>query len=96
MSSTCRLTTSCGISCGWSRKADLQEDRADADDRQRQAAPDLAGRFGPTLANEDLDAAAAIAGGGITIGSPILFSDEISAGGIVPGHPFVRHDGRAF
>lgn len=58
--------------------------------------PDAAGLFGTTLAAEHLDAAAAIAGHGITIGSPILFGDEIRAGRLVQAHPFVADDGRAF
>lgn len=58
--------------------------------------PDLTGLFGTTLAAEHLDAAAAIAGHGITIGSPILFCDEIRAGRLVQAHPFVASDGRAF
>ena len=57
---------------------------------------DLAGRFGVTLQTEFLDAQAAIAGQGVTIGSPILFEDEIAAGRLVPAHEFVARDGRAF
>ncbi len=57
---------------------------------------DLAGRFRTTLQAEYLDAAAAIAGQGVTIGSPILFADEIAAGRLVPAHEFVARDGRAF
>jgi len=57
---------------------------------------DLGGRFGTTLQAEYLDAAAAIAGQGVTIGSPILFADEIKAGRLVPAHDFVAPDGRAF
>ncbi len=55
-----------------------------------------ADRFGIHLATEHLDAAAAIAGHGITIGSPILFGDELEAGRLVPAHPLVAGDGRAF
>lgn len=58
--------------------------------------PDLGGRFGTSLSAEYLDAAAAIAGQGVTIGSPILFADEIAAGRLVPAHEFVAHAGRSF
>lgn len=57
---------------------------------------DLDGRFSTTLQTEYLDAAAAIAGQGVTIGSPILFADDISSGRLVPVHDFVASDGRAF
>jgi LysR family transcriptional regulator, glycine cleavage system transcriptional activator len=57
---------------------------------------DLEGRFGTTLQAEYLDAAAAMAGQGVTIGSPILFADEIASGRLVPAHDFVAADGRAF
>jgi LysR family glycine cleavage system transcriptional activator len=57
---------------------------------------DLSGRFGTTLQAEYLDAAAAIAGQGVTIGSPILLGDEIAAGRLVPAHDFVAADGRSF
>lgn len=53
-------------------------------------------RFGTSLAAEHLDIAAAIAGHGIAIGSPILFGDEIAAGRLVPAHDLVAGDGRAF
>lgn len=53
-------------------------------------------RFGLELADEHLDAAAAVAGYGITIGSPILFADELRAGRLVPAHRLVAGDGRAF
>jgi LysR family glycine cleavage system transcriptional activator len=59
-------------------------------------AVDLSGRFGVTLQAEYLDKAAAIAGHGITIGSPILFADDIEAGRLVPAHDFVTGDGRSF
>jgi LysR family glycine cleavage system transcriptional activator len=52
--------------------------------------------FGISLSEEHLDAAAAIAGHGITIGSPILFRSEIDAGRLTPAHPLVAGDGRAF
>lgn len=58
--------------------------------------PDLSGRFGTSFPAEYLDAAAARAGQGVTIGSPILFGDDIRAGRLVPAHDFVAHDGRAF
>lgn len=53
-------------------------------------------RFGTSLAAEHLDIAAAVAGHGIAIGSPILFRDEIAAGRLVPAHDLVAGDGRAF
>jgi len=52
--------------------------------------------FGIQLAEEHLDAVAAIAGHGITIGSPILFRREIETGRLVPAHELVVGDGRAF
>jgi len=55
--------------------------------------PDL---FGTTLAYEHLDIAAAIAGQGVAIGSPILFADEIASGRLVPAHEVVASDGRGF
>jgi LysR family glycine cleavage system transcriptional activator len=58
-----------------------------------KAAP---GKFGLQLADEHLDAVAAIAGHGVTIGSPILFRREIEAGRLVPAHDLVVGDGRAF
>lgn len=57
---------------------------------------DLDNRFGAALAAEHLDAAMAIAGHGITIGSPILFKNEISAGALVPAHEAVATEDRAF
>lgn len=53
-------------------------------------------RFRTTLSSEYLDIAAAVAGQGIAIGSPILFRNEIDAGRLVPAHDFVAGDGRAF
>lgn len=53
-------------------------------------------RFGTHLSAEYLDIAAAVAGHGIAIGSPILFRSEIDAGRLVPAHDFVAGDGRAF
>ena len=49
-----------------------------------------------TLSAEYLDIAAAVAGHGIAIGSPILFRSEIEAGRLVPAHDFVAGDGRSF
>ncbi len=57
---------------------------------------DLGNRFGTRLNAEHLDAAAAIAGQGVTIGSPILFGNDIAAGRLVPVHDFIAADGRAF
>lgn len=57
---------------------------------------DLSGRFGTILPAEHLDAAAAMAGQGVTIGSPILFGDDMAAGRLVPAHEFIARDGRAF
>lgn len=57
---------------------------------------DLTKRFGTSLQAEYLDAAAAIAGQGVTIGSPLLFADDIKAGRLVPAHEFVAESGRAF
>lgn len=53
-------------------------------------------RFGSTFAAEHLDIAAAVAGHGIAIGSPILFRDELDAGRLVPAHDLVAGDGRTF
>jgi len=53
-------------------------------------------KFGTRLSFEYLDAAAAIAGHGIAIGSPLLFRAELDAGRLVPAHDFVAGDGRAF
>jgi LysR family transcriptional regulator, glycine cleavage system transcriptional activator len=55
-----------------------------------------AGSFAMQLSAEYLDIAAAIAGQGIAIGSPILFRDDIDAGRLVPAHDLVASDGRAF
>ena len=52
--------------------------------------------FGTKLSAEYLDIAAAIAGHGVAIGSPILFQHEIRSGRLVPAHDFVAGDGRAF
>src|SRR3954471_10642235 len=53
-------------------------------------------KFGTSLAHEYLDIAAAIAGQGIAIGSPLLFRAELDAGRLVPAHDLVATDGRAF
>jgi LysR family transcriptional regulator, glycine cleavage system transcriptional activator len=53
-------------------------------------------KFGTSLAHEYLDIAAAVAGQGIAIGSPLLFRAELDAGRLVPAHDFVGTDGRAF
>lgn len=54
------------------------------------------GGFGTHLSAEHLDVAAAVAGHGIAIGSPILFRGELESGRLVPAHDFVAGDGRAF
>jgi LysR family glycine cleavage system transcriptional activator len=56
----------------------------------------LKGRIHSHLSTEYLDAKEAIAGHGITIGSPILFRDDIDAGRLVPAHDLVVGDGRTF
>jgi LysR family glycine cleavage system transcriptional activator len=53
-------------------------------------------KFGTSLAHEYLDIAAAVAGQGIAIGSPLLFRAELDAGRLVPAHDFVGTDDRAF
>jgi LysR family glycine cleavage system transcriptional activator len=53
-------------------------------------------KFGTSLAHEYLDIAAAVAGQGIAIGSPLLFRGELDAGRLVPAHDFVGTDDRAF
>lgn len=53
-------------------------------------------RFGTSLSAEHLDVAAALAGHGIAIASPILFRSEIEAGRLVPAHDLVAGDGRSF
>jgi LysR family glycine cleavage system transcriptional activator len=53
-------------------------------------------RFGTTFSAEYLDIAAAIAGHGVAIGSPILFAADIAAGRLVRVHPHAATDGRAF
>jgi LysR family glycine cleavage system transcriptional activator len=53
-------------------------------------------RFGTSLATEYLDVAAALAGHGVVIASPILFRSEIDAGRLVPAHPRVVPAGRSF
>ncbi|HEY5805233.1 MAG TPA: LysR substrate-binding domain-containing protein [Lysobacter sp.] len=56
----------------------------------------LPDQFGTQLSAEYLDIAAAMAGQGVAIGSPILFRHEIDAGRLVPAHDLVVSDGRAF
>ena len=56
----------------------------------------LPGGFGTSLSAEYLDIAAAVAGHGVAIGSPILFRAELEAGRLVPAHDFVAADGRTF
>jgi LysR family glycine cleavage system transcriptional activator len=46
--------------------------------------------------DEHLDAAAAIAGHGITLGSPLLCRGDLVAGRLVPAHPLVIGTGRSF
>jgi LysR family transcriptional regulator, glycine cleavage system transcriptional activator len=53
-------------------------------------------KFGTSLAHEYLDIAAAMAGQGIAIGSPLLFRAELDSGRLVPAHDTVATDGRAF
>lgn len=53
-------------------------------------------RFGTQLAHEHLDIAAAMAGQGIAIGSPIVFKHELASGRLVLAHDFVASDGRSF
>jgi len=57
---------------------------------------DLSGKFGTRLSAEHLDIAAAVAGHGVAIGSPLLFEQELRTGALVPAHTFVASDGRAF
>jgi len=58
--------------------------------------PIPASRFGTQLATEYLDIAAAIAGQGIAIGSPILFQHELAQRRLVPAHDCIASDGRSF
>ncbi|MGK6356549.1 LysR substrate-binding domain-containing protein [Sphingomonas sp. DT-207] len=53
-------------------------------------------RFGTRLSAEHLDVAAALAGHGVVIASPILFGAEIAAGRLVPAHDVVVAAGRSF
>jgi len=64
-------------------------------DRGHPAGP-ARDRFGTTFSAEYLDIAAAIAGHGVAIGSPILFATDIAAGRLVRVHPHAATDGRAF
>jgi len=52
--------------------------------------------FGTQLSAEYLDVAAAVAGHGIAIGSPILFRNELASGKLIPAHDLVAADGRSF
>jgi LysR family glycine cleavage system transcriptional activator len=61
-----------------------------------QASGPAAARFGTSLSAEYLDIAAAVAGHGVAMGSPLLFHAEIAAGRLVPAHDAVASDGRAF
>jgi len=60
------------------------------------AAGPPADAFGTALSAEHLDVAAALAGHGVVIASPILFRNEIDAGRLVPAHHVVAPAGRAF
>lgn len=53
-------------------------------------------KFGTSLAHEYLDIAAAVAGQGVAIGSPLLFRDELESGRLVAAHDVVGTDDRAF
>jgi LysR family glycine cleavage system transcriptional activator len=53
-------------------------------------------KFGTRLSFEYLDIAAAVAGHGIAIGSPLLFRAELDSGRLVPAHDLVASDGRSF
>ena len=53
-------------------------------------------RFGATMVEEHLAAAAAVVGHGITIGSPLQFRREIDAGRLVAAHSRVIDTGRSF
>lgn len=53
-------------------------------------------KFGTSLAHEYLDIAAAVAGQGVAIGSPLLFRAELDSGRLVPAHDLVGTDDRAF
>lgn len=53
-------------------------------------------RFGTSFSAEHLDVAAALAGHGVVIASPILFRTEIDLGRLVPAHDKVVPAGRAF
>lgn len=53
-------------------------------------------RFGTRFSTEHLDVAAALAGHGVVIASPILFRAEIDAGRLVPAHDRLVPAGRSF
>ena len=48
------------------------------------------------FADEYLDATAAMAGHGITVGSPLLCRSDLEAGRLVPAHSLVVATGRSF
>lgn len=56
----------------------------------------VAERFGTSFSAEHLDVAAALAGHGVVIASPILFRAEILSGRLVPAHDKVVPAGRSF
>lgn len=56
----------------------------------------IANRIGTRFAAEHLDATAAIAGHGVTIGNPLLFVDDLAAGRLVPAHDTIAADGCHF
>lgn len=64
--------------------------------RSLGGAPPAAERFGTTLSTEQMDVAAALAGQGIAIASPIVFRAELDARRLVPAHDAVAADGRGF
>lgn len=53
-------------------------------------------RFGTSFSAEHLDVAAALAGHGVVIASPILFRGEIDSRRLVPAHDMVVPAGRSF
>ncbi len=57
---------------------------------------DLSNKLGAPLSGEHLDIAAAVAGQGVVMASPVLFEQELRSGALVPAHTFVASDGSAF
>jgi LysR family glycine cleavage system transcriptional activator len=57
---------------------------------------DLSARLGTVTQAEYLAASAAVAGDGVTIGSPILLAEDIRSGRLVPAHDLIARDGRHF